>query len=139
VGLVFLAFLVWLTWDRKPKYIRSGEGRAEAQFKDVPEDFGPYEIQDGRRKGDGRPMAELLGFRAPTLASRWTLVLRQRFKGFLTLVSLTWETLSRHLFVFGVQGSGKTTTVFGHIQHSALCPWIYRVFPAALPNLSSGS
>lgn len=132
-GLALLALLVWLTWDRKPKYIRSGEGRAEAQFKDVPEDFGPFEIQDGRRKGDGRPMAELLGFRAPTLASRWTLVLRQRFKGFLTLIALVWETLSRHIFVFGVQGSGKTTTIFGHIQHSARCPWIYQDSKAELP------
>lgn len=132
-SLMLLVLLVWLTWDQKPKYIRSGEGRAEAQFKDVLEDFGSFEIQDGRRVGDGRPMAELLGFRAPTLASRWTLVLRQRFKGFLTLVSLTWETLSRHILVFGAQGSGKTTTVFGHIQHSAQCPWIYQDSKAELP------
>lgn len=132
-GLVLLALLLWLRWDRKPKYILSGEGRADAQFKDVPEDFGPYEIQDGRRIGDGKPMAELLGFRAPTWVARWSLVLRQRFKGLLTLIALTWETLSRHILVFGAQGSGKTTSIFGHIQHSALCPWIYQDSKAELP------
>ncbi len=134
-GLVLLALLLWFRWDRKPKYIQSGEGRADAQFKDVPEDFGPCEIQDGRHVGDGQPMAELLGFRDPSKEARWVLVHGQRSRGYLTLVSLTWDTLSRHILIFGAQGSGKTTSIFGHIQHSAECPWIYQDSKAELPFL----
>ena len=132
-GLVLLVLLLWLRWDRKPNYIQSGEGRAEAQFKDVPEDFGPCEIQDGRRIGDGKPMAELLGFRDPSKEARWVLAHGLRSRGYLTLVSLPWDTLSRHILIFGAQGSGKTTSVFGHIQHSAECPWIYQDSKAELP------
>jgi hypothetical protein len=132
-GLVLLALVLWFRWDRKPKYIQSGDGRADAQFKDVPEDFGPCEIQDGRRVGDGQPMAELLGFRDPSMEARWVLAHGQRSRGYLTLVSLTWDTLSRHILIFGAQGSGKTTSIFGHIQHSALCPWIYQDSKAELP------
>lgn len=131
--LALLVLMIWHRWDRKPSYIRADEVRAEAQFRDVPEHFGPYEMQDGRRTGDGKPMAELLGFRAPTWLARWSLVLRQRFTGYLTLVSLTWDTLSRHILILGAQGSGKTTAIFGHIQHSALCPWIYQDSKAELP------
>ena len=96
-------------------------------------DFGPCEIQDGRRVGDEKPMDELLGFRDPSKEARWVLAHGQRFNGYLTLISLTWEALSRHFLVDGTQGSGKTTSFFGHIQHSALCPWIYQDSKAELP------
>lgn len=127
-GLLLLAL-----WDLEPSYIRRGEGRADAQFRDLPKDWGRFELRDGRRIGDGVPTAALLGYRDPSRKAKRALFPLQRRSRNLVLVYLRWETLSLHILILGPQGSGKTTTLYGHIMRSATCPWIYQDGKAELP------
>ncbi len=128
VGVITLAL-----WDAEPSYLRKGEGRADAQFRDLHEDWGRYEIRDSRRVGDGIPMAALLGFRDPSRKARRTLLSLQRRSRYLVMIYLRWDQLSLHILVVGTQGSGKTTTLYGHLMRSALCVWIYQDGKAELP------
>ena len=65
LGLLVVGVITLVLWDMEPGYIRKGEGRADAQFRDLHEDWGRYEVRDGRRVGDGIPMAALLLHRSP--------------------------------------------------------------------------
>ena len=130
--VVILALVVWFTWDREPKYVKSGEGRADAQFRDVPEEWGNTIMEDGVRQVDPRPIAELLVYRAPTKLARRLLGEGKRFLGYLTLLCLRWDILCRHIFIVGPQGSGKTASLYAPIMFSALVPWIYQDSKAEL-------
>jgi len=88
---------------------------------------------DGKRVGDGRPACFLLAYRDTSKVSRRELQAAQRKARNLTLLSLRWEVLSRHVLLLGMQGSGKTTTVYGHMMISLLIPWIYQDSKAELP------
>ncbi len=123
----------WMMWDQHPRHVRRGHGCPDAQFRDVPEDFGRYDIVDGRPVGDGRPACFLLAYRDKGKASRRELMAAQRKARNLVLLSLRWETLSRHILLLGMQGSGKTTTVYGHMMISLKIPWIYQDSKAELP------
>jgi Type IV secretion-system coupling protein DNA-binding domain len=133
LGLLVMGVITLVLWDVEPSYIRKGEGRADAQFRDLPEDWGRYEIRDGRRVGDGIPMAALLGYRDPSRKARRTLLSLQRRSRYLVMIYLRWDQLSLHILVFGTQGSGKTTTIYGHLMRSANCVWIYQDGKAELP------
>jgi hypothetical protein len=133
LGLLVMGVITLILWDLEPGYIRKGEGRADAQFRDLHEDWGRYEIRDGRRVGDGIPMAALLGFRDPGRRARRALLSLQRRSRNLVMVFLRWDQLSLHLLVVGTQGSGKTTTIYGHLMRSANCVWIYQDGKAELP------
>ena len=133
LGLLVVGLITLVLWDAEPGYIRKGEGRADAQFRDLPEDWGRYEIRDGRRVGNGIPMAALLGYRDPGRKARRTLLALQRRSRNLVMVHLRWDQLSLHILVVGTQGSGKTTTIYGHLMRSAACVWIYQDGKAELP------
>ena len=133
LGLLVVGIMTLVLWDMEPGYIRKGEGRADAQFRDLYEDWGRYEIRDGRRVGDGTPMAALLGFRDPGRKARRALLSLQRRSRNLVVVYLRWDQLSLHILVVGTQGSGKTTTLYGHLMRSAICVWIYQDGKAELP------
>lgn len=133
IGIVVLGFIGWLLWDRHPKHLKRGAGRPDAQFRDLPEDFGPWDTVDGKRVGDGRPACFLLAYRDTSKVSRRELQAAQRKARNLTLLSLRWEVLSRHVLLLGMQGSGKTTTVYGHMMLSLMIPWIYQDSKAELP------
>ncbi|MBK8789848.1 MAG: hypothetical protein IPO28_06660, partial [Holophagaceae bacterium] len=49
------------------------------------------------------------------------------------MVYLRLDQLSFHILVVGTQGSGKTTTIYGHLMRSANCVWIYQDGKAELP------
>jgi hypothetical protein len=133
LGLLVVGLLILILWDLELSYIRKGEGRADAQFRDLPKDWGRYEIRDGRRIGDGVPMAALLGYRDPNRKARRTLLSLQRRSRNLVMVHLRWGQLSLHILVVGTQGSGKTTAIYGHVMRSATCVWIYQDGKAELP------
>lgn len=134
LGIVILGFLGWLLWDRHPKHLKRGAGRPDAQFRDLPEDFGRWDLVDGKRLGDGRPACFLLAYRDKAKVSRRELQAAQRKARNLALLSLRWEVLSRHILLLGMQGSGKTTTVYGHMMISlGMIPWIYQDSKAELP------
>jgi len=133
IGIVALGFMGWLLWDRHPKHLKRGAGRPDAQFRDLPEDFGRWDVVDGKHVGDGRPACFLLAFRDKSKVSRRELQAAQRKARNLTLLSLRWEVLSRHVLLLGMQGSGKTTTIYGHMMISLLIPWIYQDSKAELP------
>ena len=133
VGIVVLGFMGWLLWDRHPKHLKRGAGRPDAQFRDLPEDFGRWDVVDGKHVGDGRPACFLLAYRDTSKVSRRELQAAQRKARNLTLLSLRWEVLSRHVLLLGMQGSGKTTTVYGHMMISLMIPWIYQDSKAELP------
>ena len=130
---VIIALILWLTWDREPRYVKSGQGRANARFRDVAEDWGARVVEGGKTHTDCRPTAELLVYRKPSkLACR--IVAEGQHQGcYLTLLSLRWDILSRHVFVVGPQGSGKTASVYAPIMHSSLVPWVYQDSKAELP------
>ena len=133
LGLALAGILGFAFWDLEPSHLVRGQGRADAQFRDLPEDFGRFENQDGRRVGSGQSLAALLGYRNPSRKARRALGVLQRRTRNLTLIHLRVDLLTRHILVFGVQGSGKTTTFFGHIMRSATCIWIYQDSKAELP------
>ena len=132
-GLLLLLFVVLALWDAGPSYLRRGEGRADAQFRNLAEDWGRFDRQDGKQMGMGIPVAVLLGYRDPSRLARRALLPLQRKARNLAQVHLRWDLLSRHIFILGTQGSGKTTAFFGHIMRSASCPWIYQDSKAELP------
>lgn len=132
VAFGLLAWLRLVSWDPAPGFLARGEIRADAQFMDIPEDWGPRPRGEGRAGSKELPTAELLGFRCPSKLARRVLE-ANRLPAHLTLISLRWDILSRHLFLLGPQGSGKTTTVYGHIMHSTSCPFIYQDSKAELP------
>ncbi len=131
--LLLVPILVLAFWDNHPKYVQRGQGRADAQFRDLPEDWGRFEVVDGKPKGDGRPVATLLGYRDPSKPARRALLPGQRSGRNLALIALRWDLLCRHVFIIGPQGSGKTSTIYGHIMYSAKGPWIYQDSKAELP------
>lgn len=132
-ALAILALVLWITWNREPRYVKSGEGRADARFRDVSEEWSTRVIEGGTTHTDKRPTAELLVYRSPSrLAHR--IVAEGQHKGcHLTLLSLRWDILSRHVFVVGPQGSGKTASLYAPIMHSSLVPWVYQDSKAELP------
>jgi hypothetical protein len=131
--LAILALVLWITWNREPKHVKVGEGRADARFRDVSEEWSTRVIEGGTTHTDKRPTAELLVYRSPSrLAHR--IVAEGQHKGCnLTLVSFRWDILSRHVFVVGPQGSGKTASLYAPIMHSSLVPWVYQDSKAELP------
>jgi len=131
--LVILALVLWLTWDSEPKYVKAGEGRADARFRDAHEDWGKRVVEGGKTHIDERPTAELLVYRNPSkLACR--IVGGGQYQGCnLTLLSLRWDILARHVFIIGLQQSGKTASFYAPIMHSSLVPWIYQDSKAELP------
>lgn len=137
VLVLLIPLLVLAFWNNHPRYVLRGEGRADAQFRDLPEDWGRFELVDGRPTGDGRPVATLLGYREATKAARRALLPGQRRGRSLSLIALRWDLLSRHIFIIGPQGSGKTSTIYSHIMHSATGPWIYQDSKAELPLRAS--
>ena len=132
-ALVIFSLVVWITWDRAPGYVKSGEGRPDGHFRDVPEEWGDTIVEDGQAHRDPRPTAEILVHRSPTKLARRIVAGGQRFAGNLTLLAFRWDTLSRHVFVVGPQGSGKTASFYGPIMHSSLVPWVYQDSKAELP------
>jgi hypothetical protein len=133
LGALAAGFLGWLSWDRHPKHLKRGAGRPDAQFRDLPEDFGRWDLVDGKRLGDGHPACFLLAYRDTSKVSRRDLQGAQRKARNLALLSLRWEVLSRHILLLGMQGSGKTTTIYGHAMISLEIPWIYQDSKAELP------
>jgi hypothetical protein len=132
-ALVILALVLWITWNREPRYVKAGEGRADARFRDVSEEWSTRVIEGGTTNRDKRPIAELLVYRSPSrLAQR--IVAEGQHKGCnLTLLSFRWDILSRHIFVVGPQGSGKTASLYAPLMHSSLVPWVYQDSKAELP------
>ena len=133
VALGVLALVVWLTWDKEPGYVKHGEGRPDAHFQDVPEEWGEMIIEDGKAHKDRRPTAEILVHRSPRKLAQRIFATGQRFAGNLTLLSFRWDILSRHILVVGPQGSGKTASLYASIMHSSLAPWVYQDSKAELP------
>lgn len=133
MGLISAMGVIWMLWDRNPVHIKRGHGRPDAQFRDIPEDFGRFDVMDGKSVGDGHPTCFLLAYRAKGKVSRRELQAAQRKARNLVLLSIRWEILSRHILLLGMQGSGKTTTVYGHIMMSLRIPWIYQDSKAELP------
>jgi hypothetical protein len=131
--LVILALVLWLTWDREPKYVKSGEGRPDAQFRDVPEEWGETFVEQEKVQVDRRPTAEILVHRSPTRLARRIVAGGQYFGGNLTLLSLRWDILCRHVFVVGPQGSGKTEGIYAPIMNTSTVPWVYQDSKAELP------
>ena len=132
-ALVILALVLWITWNREPRYVKAGEGRADARFRDVSGEWSTRVIEGGTTNMDKRPIAELLVYRSPSrLAQR--IVAEGQHKGCnLTLLSFRWDILSRHIFVVGPQGSGKTASLYAPLMHSSLVPWVYQDSKAELP------
>lgn len=133
LALVVLAVGTLLTWDVHPSYLRRGESWASAEFRDLHEDWGRFDRQDGKAVGNGSPIAVLLAYRDCTRKARRALLTLQRRTRNLTFVFLRWDVLSRHILILGPQGSGKTSAIYGHIMLSANCPWIYQDSKAELP------
>ncbi|MBP1626435.1 MAG: Type secretory pathway VirD4 component-like protein [Holophagaceae bacterium] len=133
VGLLVAAMVGWMLWDRHPRHLKRGAGRPEAEFRDLPEDFGRWDVVDGKKVGGGRPTCVLLAYRDRSKVARRVLRSGQRRPLNLGLLSLRWDVMSRHLLLLGMQGSGKTTTVYGHMMISLEVPWIYQDSKAELP------
>lgn len=125
--------MIWVTWDREPKYIKSGEGRPNARFRDVVEEWGVRLVEGGKTFTDQKPTAELLVYREPSKLACRLVAGGQHQGGNLTLLSFRWDILSRHVFVVGPQGSGKTASLYAPIMHSSLVPWVYQDSKAELP------
>jgi hypothetical protein len=132
VGAIVL-LMILLSWDREPKHIKAGEGRADARFQDVAVEWGSRVVEGGKVHFDQRPIAELLVHRNPSrLACR--IVAEGQHEGcYLTLLSLRWDILSRHILMVGPQGSGKTGTFYSPVMHTSLVPWVYQDSKAELP------
>jgi hypothetical protein len=132
-ALVVLALVLWAIWNREPKYVKAGEGRADARFRDVFDEWSVRVVEGGTTHTDKRPIAELLVYRNPSkLACR--IVAGDQYQGcHLTLLSLRWDILARHIFILGLQQSGKTASFYAPIMHSSLVPWIYQDSKAELP------
>ena len=133
LAAVALAVGILLTWDLHPSYLRRGESWASAEFRDLHEDWGRFDRQDGKTIGDGKPVAVLLAYRDCARKARRTLLTLQRKARNLTFVFLRWDVLSRHILILGPQGSGKTSAIYGHIMLSGVCPWIYQDSKAEIP------
>lgn len=131
--LVALVVIRGFLWDPAPRFLRTGEGRADAKFLDVSDEYGSS-YRGGAATAD-QPIFELLAYRSPAKLAR-RLLHPERFKGHLTFLSFPWIVLCRHILVFGTQGSGKTSAFFGHAMQSASCPWIYQDAKAELPFLA---
>jgi hypothetical protein len=131
--LAILALVFWITWNREPKHVKAGEGRADARFRDVSEEWSTRVIEGGTTHTDKRPTAELLVYRSPSRLARRIVAEGQHMGCYLTLVSFRWDILSRHVFVVGPQGSGKTASLYAPIMHSSLVPWVYQDSKAELP------
>ena len=133
MALAILALTIWITWDREARYVKIGEGLPDSQFRDVPEEWGETIVEDEKSYRDPRPTAEILVHRSPTKLARRIVAGGQRFSGNLTLLAFRWDILSRHVFVVGPQGSGKTASLYAPIMHSSLVPWVYQDSKAELP------
>jgi hypothetical protein len=131
--LVILTLVLWITWNREPGYVKAGEGRADALFRDVAEEWGTRVVEGGETHTDPEPTAELLVYRNPSRLTYRIVGGGQHQGGNLTLLSLRWDILSRHVFVVGPQGSGKTAGLYAPIMHSSLVPWVYQDSKAELP------
>jgi hypothetical protein len=131
--LVLLALGIWIMWDRPPHYVKGGDGRPDAQFRDVPEEWGDTIVEDGKARKDPRPTAEVLVYRNPTKLARRIVAEGQHFKGNLTLLAFRWDILNSHVFVVGPQTSGKTASFYAPIMYSSLVPWVYQDSKAELP------
>ena len=132
-ALVIIALMLWATWNREPKYVRSGEGRPDSQFGDVPGEWGETFVEEGKIYKDAGPTAEILVYRSTTRLARRIVGGGQHSRGNLTLLSLRWDILCRHVFLVGPQGSGKTESFYAPIMHSSLVPWVYQDSKAELP------
>ncbi|WP_285727493.1 type IV secretory system conjugative DNA transfer family protein [Geothrix rubra] len=132
-ALVILALVLWITWNREPRYVKAGEGRADARFRDVSEEWGARVIEGGTTHTDKRPIAELLVYRSPSRFAHRVVTEGQHRGCHLTLVSFRWGILSGHVFVVGPQGSGKTASLYAPLMHSSLVPWVYQDSKAELP------
>ena len=84
---VLVACITWMFWDRTPPFVKAGEDRADAQFADVPEEWGQRYVEGGEARTDPHPVAELLAYRSPTQLARRIVGDAPYFKGSLTLVS----------------------------------------------------
>ncbi len=133
IALMVVAFVLLVTWNAHPSYIKRGESWADAEFRDLHEDWGRFDRQDGKAVGDGKPTAVLLAYRSCNRKARRILMSLQRKARNLTFVYLRWDVLSRHILILGSQGSGKTSAFYGHIMLSAKCPWIYQDSKAEVP------
>ena len=132
-ALLLMAMVIGLLWNRVPSYVKYGEGRADAQFRDIQEEWGQAMAEDGRTYRDPTPTAELLVLRSPSRKARRLVGGGQHFRGNLTLLALRWDILSRHVFVVGPQGSGKTASFYAPIMHTSRVPWVYQDSKAELP------
>lgn len=132
-GAVLMGLFIWLYWDGEPSFLKSGDGRANAQFRDVPEEWGPRDVDSNVARDKDRPSAEILGYRSPTKLARRLVGTGQACKENLTFVSFRWDILSRHIFLLGPQGSGKTSGFYAHLMLSSQYPWIYQDSKAELP------
>ncbi|WP_257309764.1 type IV secretory system conjugative DNA transfer family protein [Geothrix fuzhouensis] len=133
LGIGSIAVIVLITWDTHPSYLRRGESWASAEFRDLHEDWGRFDRQDGKSVGNGKPVAVLLAYRDCGRKARRMLMTLQRKVRNLTFVFLRWDVLSRHILILGPQGSGKTSAFYGHIMLSATHPWIYQDSKSELP------
>ncbi|MBP1625964.1 MAG: hypothetical protein H6Q00_439 [Holophagaceae bacterium] len=131
--VLVLALILLATWNSTPSYVRSGDGRADARFRDVAEEWSQKVVEGGQVHQDPRPIAELLVHRSDSRRACRLVLPGQHRGGNLTLLSFRWDILSRHIFVVGPQGSGKTASLYAPIMHTALVPWVYQDSKAELP------
>lgn len=130
-------FLILILRDREPKHVQNAKGRANSKWRDVMQDWGrTFRDSAGKTHTDKHPTAAIAVYRDPSKEAARGAVTGQRIKRNLTLVQLRWDIVSGHILILGSQGSGKTTTIYSHIMHSAHCPWIYQDSKAELPWFS---
>ncbi|WLT33342.1 type IV secretory system conjugative DNA transfer family protein [Geothrix sp. PMB-07] len=135
VGILFGLFLIFMIFrDKLPAHVKAGTGRSDAKWHDPKQDWGrTFKDTEGKNIYDNSPVAAVLAYRSPCKAASRTLIDDQRHKRNLTAIQIRWDIVAGHIFVLGAQGSGKTTTWYSHIMHSASCPWIYQDSKAELP------
>jgi hypothetical protein len=130
--ILFSIFMIFR--DKLPAHVKAGTGRSDAQWLDCTKDWGrTFKDTEGKTLYDNSPVASVLAYRSPCKAASRTLIDDQRKKRNLTLLQIRWDIVAGHVFMLGTQGSGKTTTWYSHIMHSASCPWIYQDSKAELP------